>query len=429
MQMNSFKSFCLGMTLLLITMVAEGQAPDSVAGIPVNYDETMTGKYNLPDPLELNSGKKVKKASTWFNERRPEILKMFHEYQYGQVPEHIDKQAYDVFETGTLVMEESVVRSQVRIFFSETSESHYVDILIYLPEAVEGAAPLMLMINFTANATMVDDPDVRRGTIWNREHEKIPAPEESRFGTFDIMPFINQGIGVAMVYYGDIEPDFPGGAQYGIRGLFQTPGDETVKPDAWGAIAAWAWGLSCVMDYFETDDQVDASRVALFGISRLGKTVLWTGANDPRFAMVIASCSGEGGAALSSRNFGETIGHLTAPTRYPYQFCQNYGKLGGNFEELPMDAHMLLALLAPRPVLLQTGNEDLWSDPKGEFLAAKAAEPVYQLFGKKGLDKQEMPQAGETLLDNSIGYYMHDGGHGTKPEDYQVIIEFLKKHL
>lgn len=156
--------------------------------------------------------------------------------------------------------------------------------------------------------------------------------------------------------------------------------------------------------------------------------MLWAGASDSRFALVISSCSGEGGAALSRRNYGETIAHLTAPTRYPYQFCTNYGKFAWNVEKFPVDAHMLISLIAPRPLLLQTGNTDYWSDPSGEFLAALAAGPVYELLGAQSLGTTEMPDAGEPLL-NTLGYIMNDGGHGTLPADYQVFIEFIKKHL
>ena len=164
---------------------------------------------------------------------------------------------------------------------------------------------------------------------------------------------------------------------HGVRALYLKPGQTEPAPDEWGSIAAWAWGLSRAMDYLETDKGVDAKRVAIMGVSRLGKTVMWAGAHDPRFAMVIASCSGEGGAALSRRNYGETIAHLTEATRYPYQFAANYAKFAGDVDDFPVDAHMLVALIAPRPVLLQTGDKDFWSDPKGEFLAAVAAGPVY----------------------------------------------------
>jgi len=173
---------------------------------------------------------------------------------------------------------------------------------------------------------------------------------------------------------------------------------------------------------------VDAKRIAILGVSRLGKTVMWAGAHDIRVAMVIASCSGEGGAALSRRNYGETIAHLVAPTRYPYQFAANYAKYAEHVDQLPVDAHELVALIAPRPVLLQTGLTDGWSDPRGEFLAAVAAEPVYRLLGKQGLGTDKMPAAGEPIL-HDIGYLMHDGGHGTVPSDWPVFLKFMEMHF
>jgi len=220
---------------------------------------------------------------------------------------------------------------------------------------------------------------------------------------------------------GDIDPDFDGGIPNGVRSVFPAPG-----PGDWGSIAAWAWGLSRALDYLETDKTVDAKRVALMGISRLGKTVLWAGARDQRFAAVIASCSGEGGAALSRRNYGERIKHLAV--RYGYQFAPNYAKYGDNVDAFPVDSHLLIALVAPRPLLLQTGNTDRWSDPKGEFLAAVAATPVYKLFGKTGIESTAMPEAGKPLLDATLAYFMHDGGHGTIPSDWDVFVRFLEKN-
>ena len=200
------------------------------------------------------------------------------------------------------------------------------------------------------------------------------------------MPLVlARGYGVAAIYYGDIEPDFEAGAglPFGVRPLFWKPGQTERAPDDWGAIGAWAWGLSRGLDYLLTDRQVDGKKVMAFGQSRLGKTVLWAGAQDQRFAMVIASCSGEGGAALSRRDYGENLDNMT--TRYLYQFSESFARYHKRWNELPVDAHMLLALIAPRPLLLNTGSEDRWSDPRGEFLAAQAASPVYALFGKKGL--------------------------------------------
>ncbi|MGD2095801.1 MAG: hypothetical protein PVH77_12410 [Phycisphaerales bacterium] len=401
---------------------------DSVAGIPVNYTESRSGEYTLPDPLILNNGEPVRDAETWYKKRRPEIIRLFEENQFGRSPGRPKDMSFDVFDKGTPAFDGKAIRKQVTIYFSKDKSGPNMDLLIYLPKNIDKPVPLLLNVGFTANSLIVDDPGVKQGTIWNRNKQKVPAEKGFRFGGLNVLPVLEKGFGIATVYYGDIDPDFLGGVQYGVRKLYLKPGQTEPAPDEWGSIAAWGWGLSRALDYFETDEKIDAKRVALFGISRLGKTVLWAGARDTRFAMVIASCSGEGGAALSRRNYGETIKHLTAPTRYPYQFCANYQKYGDHVDKFPVDAHMLLALIAPRPVLLQTGNQDKWSDPKGEFLAAVAAEPVYRLLGKQGLGTNQMPPAGKAIL-HTIGYYMHDGGHGTRPSDWDVFLKFMQIHL
>jgi hypothetical protein len=245
----------------------------------------------------------------------------------------------------------------------------------------------------------------------------------------NVQAFLDAGIGVASYNYSELDPDTLTGFAEGIRAKYMKPGqtgEADRAPDAWGSIAAWAWGMSRVEDYFETDKDIDAKRVAIHGISRLGKTVAWAGAHDQRFAAVIASCGGEGGAALSHRDYGETIAHLTAPSRYPYQFAANWAKYSGFPDKAPFDAHMILALIAPRPVLLQTGNTDYWSDPKGEFLSAVAAGPVYKLLGKQDLGTTEWPAAGTPIFTNGLNYYMHNGGHGMVPGDWDIYVQFLK---
>jgi hypothetical protein len=335
---------------------------------------------------------------------------------------------FKVIEKGNPAFEGKAIRRQVTVYFTKDTSSYKMDLLIYLPANAKGKVPLLLNVSFSANESTIQDQGIKNGFIWGRDGKRVPAPKNSPFGRLNILPFIEQGIGVATVYYGDIEPDFAWGIKYGIRGYYLKPGTSKPGPGEWGAIAAWAWGLSRAMDYFVTDNDINAQKVALFGVSRLGKTVLWTAAKDPRFAMVIASCSGEGGAALSRRNYGETIKHLADSTRYFYQFCGNYGKYGDRVNEFPVDAHMLLSLIAPRAVLLQTGDKDFWSDPKGEFLAAIAAGPVFKLLGTHGLETNEMPPAGKPIM-STLGYYMHSGGHGALPTDYPVFLDFIKKNL
>lgn len=407
---------------------AQGTAPPAVvAGIPVNYDEAKVGTYTLPDALVLANGKKVKDAKTWYRTRRPEIVRLFEEDQYGKSPAKPAALHFDVFDKGTPALDGKAIRRQVTMYFTPGDKGPKVDVLLYLPAAAKGPVPVLLNASFTANSSTVDDPGVKPGEVWGRDKKRVPAPK-GRFGRIDVLPVLAQGFGFATVYYGDIDPDFAGGVQDGVRALYLKPGQTEPAPDEWGTIGAWAWGLSRVLDYLETDKGVDAKHVALLGVSRLGKTVLWAGAHDTRFAMVIASCSGEGGAALSRRNYGETIAHLTAPSRYPYQFAANYGKWAGRVNEFPVDANLLVALMAPRPLLLQTGSTDGWSDPKGEFLAAVAAGPVFRLLGAEPLGTDVWPPAGQPIL-HTLGYYMHEGGHGTLPADWSVFLKFMDMHL
>jgi hypothetical protein len=288
---------------------------------------------------------------------------------------------------------------------------------------------VLINLGWSGNNLAIDDPGVRIGRTWvAREQRRTPSARGRGFGRPSVLPALEKGFGIATFNYTDIEPDALDSISGGIRAAYLKAGEKQPAADEWGAIAAWAWGVSRVVDYFETDPQIDAKRVAILGVSRLGKTVMWAGARDERIALVIASCSGEGGAALSRRNYGETIAHLVAPTRFPYQFAQNYQKWAADPNTAPLDANLLVALIAPRPLLLQTGNTDKWSDPYGEFQAAVAAEPVYKLLGKHGLEVDKLPPPGEPIL-RDIGYVMHNGGHGTIPSDWDVYLKFMEMHL
>ncbi len=407
---------------------APASLPRVTAGIPVNYDEALVGTYQLPDPLKMANGKQVRDARTWTEKRRPEIVRLFEENQYGRSPARPADMTFDVFDTGTPAMDGKAIRKQVTIYFSKNKNGPKEDLVVYVPAAAAKPVPLLLSIDFSPNASTFDDPGIKLGEIWNRDHKRVPAERGGGMFHMKIDNLLSSGYGVAAIYYGDIEPDFLGGLPFGVRALYLKPGQTEPAPDEWGAIAAWGWGMSRAMDYLETDKGVDAKRVGIYGVSRLGKTVMWAGARDTRFALVIASCSGEGGAALSRRNYGETIAHLTAPNRFPYQFCANYARYAAHVDQLPVDANLLVALMAPRPVLLQTGTTDYWSDPKGEFLAAVAAEPVFRLLGKQGLGTSQMPAAGQPIF-HTIGYYMHEGPHGTMPGDWQYFLEFMDMHL
>ncbi|MGH9939082.1 MAG: acetylxylan esterase, partial [Blastocatellia bacterium] len=239
-------------------------APRSeVAGIPVNYDEAKVGAYALPDPLTLANGKPVRDAKTWMQKRRPEIVRLFEENQFGRSPGRPTGMSFDVFDKGALAFDGKALRRQVTIYFSPNKNGPKMDLLLYLPPDANKPVPLLLNISFTANSNAVDDPGIKPGEIWNREKKRVPAQKDGRFGSLKVLPFLAQGFGVATVYYGDIEPDFLGSIPHGVRALYLKPGQTEPAPNEWGAIGAWAWGLSRALDYLETDKGVDAKRVAI----------------------------------------------------------------------------------------------------------------------------------------------------------------------
>ncbi len=431
MSKNYYLFAAIFLTSIINYKVILGQIIDSpsdtVAGIPANYTESKVGSYKLPDPLICIDGEEVTNSEEWFSKRRPEIINLFEQNQFGITPQKYIKVEYDILEKGTSAFKNGAKRTQVILKFGENSDKE-VNLLYYLPFKLEKPMPVLLYISFRANSQVIDDPEIKEGYIWTREKKKIKAGRESIFPKIDVQKIIDNGFGFATIYYGDIEPDFSDGYKYGVRSLFGEEGTEINKPNSWGSFAVWSWGLSRILDYLETDKNIDKDKVAIMGVSRLGKTVLWAGALDQRFAAVIPVCSGESGASLSRRNYGETIAHIASPERYHYWFAPKYQEYSNKVKELPVDGHMLISLIAPRPILLITGNTDKWSDPYGEYLAAKAAGPVYELLHKKELETEKMPIPGDPVL-NDIGFFMHNGGHGMVEKDWKVIIDFLSKHF
>jgi hypothetical protein len=387
-------------------------------------DEAKVRSYTLPDPLIMANGTRVTDAATWRAQRRPEILENFERLQYGRAPGRPAEQRFEVFDKGTPALGGKALRRQATIHLAKDPAAPTIQLVEYLPANAAGPVPMLLMIGFSAPSATFDDPGIRPSLVWDAQTMTKVAAGASPGGKIDITPFLDAGIGVTSYYYGDVEPDFAAGYPHGIRSFYAKGAPQPT--DGWGAVAAWAWSLSRVQDYLETDPAVDAKRVAIFGASRLGKAALWAGARDERFRAVIACCSGKGGAALMRRNYGGTIAG-DPPGGTDYWWAGGFRQFPGKEDSLPMDTHMLLALIAPRAVLLQTGKYDHAADPRGEFLAALAAEPVYELLGKKGLDTRAWPPAGPIL--NDIGYTMNEGGHGIAPGDWTIYRAFLEKHL
>ena len=309
--------------------------------------------------------------------------------------------------------------------------------LLFVPRSAQPAATFW-GLNFQGNHTVTTETDVRINPNWMpKEASGVVdnhATEAARGTQADRWPLemiVGRGYAVATAYYGDIDPDFDDGFQNGLHGAFRKPGQAQLAADEWGSIAAWAWGLSRGMDYLEQDAEIDASRVAVIGHSRLGKTALWAGATDVRFALVISNDSGRGGAGLSRRHFGETVARINYG--FPHWFCGNFKLYNEKEASLPIDQHELLALIAPRPVYVASASEDLWADPKGEFLSTVHADPVYRLLGTDGLGGSSppaaMPAVEQPLKTGTIGYHLRSGKHGITAYDWQQYLDFADRHL
>ncbi len=402
-----------------------------------NYDESRVPKFTLPDPLVASDGQPVGDAQAWFAKRRPKVLELFREHVYGRSPGRPCGMKFETLSVDGQALDGAAMRKEVRVLFNGSEGGPSMDILLYVPRNAKGPVPAFVGLNFAGNHSVDADPGIRLSTRWmrpdraNKKSVNHRAPETSRglsASRWPIATIVARGYALATIYCGDIDPDFHDEFRNGVHVL---DGGKPRRPDSWGTIAAWAWGLSRALDYFEVDEAVDHRRVAVLGHSRLGKTALWAGAQDERFALVISNNSGCGGAALSSRRFGETVGRINKS--FPHWFCERFRDYNDNEDALPVDQHMLIALCAPRPVYVASAVKDRWADPRGEFLAAKHAEPVYRLLGTEGFGADSSATADLPAVDRPvmgrIGYHIRSGGHDVKLWDWERYLEFADKHL
>lgn len=405
-------------------------APAVAHPLQVNHDESAVPAYELPDPLLCLDGTRIEDERGWIEKRRPEILELFRDQVYGRSPKSTAKVRVELLEEGVSELAGGAHRRQVRVHVTSTLS---LDLLIYLPRDHAGPVPAFLAPNFYGNLSVHADPKILMSRSWMRQnkdfgivdHRATEATRGVRSSRWAIEAILSRGYAFCTVHYGDIDPDVNDGFKNGVHGAFPSSEGERTG-DAWGSIAGWAFGLSRCLDALEQDAGIDATRVAVMGHSRLGKTALWAGAEDQRFALVISNDSGCGGAALSRRQFGETVARINEV--FPHWFCRNFHAYGADVSRLPVDQHMLVALIAPRPAYVASASEDLWADPRGEFLSAKHSRLVYELLGAPSLLGDEPPGT-NVSVQGSLGYHRRDGKHDVTELDWAHYLDFADLHF
>ncbi len=400
-----------------------------------NHDETKVGSYTLPDALLGEDGARVTDVATWRSKRRAEILRSFAANMYGVTPDLSPQVRAEVTATRVDAVDGLATRTLVTLRFFDDSAAPLIQLMLYVPNGVKGPVPVFLGLNYFGNASVEADPSLPlaerfvmtnadAGVVRNRVTEATRGFHASRW---PLALLLRRGYAVATFFYGDVEEDHFDGWKNGLRGyVMRREGRTVARPDEWGALGAWGWGLSRALDYLETQPAVDARRVAVVGHSRHGKAALWAGAQDERFAIVISNQSGEGGASLARRDFGETIAYSIEHAAYRY--CERFRSWVGRAAELPFDQHMLLGLIAPRPLYVASATLDDLSDPRGEFLSAVHAAPVYRLFGQEGVGTADFP-APDHPIGHRIGYHLRTGKHDITTYDWEQYLAFADRHF
>ncbi|HYV39140.1 MAG TPA: hypothetical protein VE988_25865, partial [Gemmataceae bacterium] len=336
-----------------------------------NYDEAKVKPYTLPDVLKMANGEVVKDAKTWFEKRRPEILELFRKEIYGRIPENRPRVRWEVASTEPKALNGTATMKRVVGHMTDKADGPRLNLSVYIPAKAKEPVPVILTITFGGGAG-------GKGAKGGGAKADPIATE-----------ILAKGWAFASIGYNDIQPDRDNAFNEGVIGLTLKPGQKKPAADEWGGVSAWAWGISRIVDYFESDQSIDAMRIGIQGHSRLGRTVLWAGAQDERIAATFASCSGCTGAALARYDWGETVDDMAQ--NYAWQLGGNYQKWVGKWNDMPVDSHMLIACVAPRLLFCNGGTTDQWAAPKSQFLAMVAAGPVYKMLGAKDLGITQLP--------------------------------------
>jgi hypothetical protein len=365
------------------------------------WRESSVPDFVLPDPLLTPDGETIGSAEQWQMHRK-KFLDIFREYMYGYRPGLPEELNFELAREDKRAMNGKATLRIVNIISRHQGREHKFELILFLPNKISGPVPVYLLMN-NRPATNTDPSRAEISGFW-------PAEE-----------VIDRGYGIAAIQNRELAPDDTGEFTEGVIKLFEGDAENERPGNAWAALAAWGWGASRVMDYFETDRRVDCSRIAVLGHSRGGKASLWAGAEDERFSLVISNNSGSGGASLSKRRYGETV---EAVNRFTHWFALNFRQFNGQEEKLHFDQHMLISLIAPRAVYIASADRDLWADPRGEFLSLAYSSPVYGLWSYPPIGTDAMPPMDKALHSGPRGYHVRPGGHNLTPADWHNFMDF-----
>nr|WP_143548236.1 acetylxylan esterase [Rhodopirellula sp. SM50] len=366
-----------------------------------NYVESKVPTYTLPNPLVTRAGDLIRLPKEWNDSRRGELLELFREQVYGRRPDVEYSLRFEQTSENTQAFDGAATGREMKAIIQVDERTFSFPFVVFVPNQASGPTPAVIHINnryFVPLATALEKPD----PFW---------PVET---------FIDRGYATASFHTSHVDPDKKDGYPDGIRSFFadgKPPADS-----AWRSLSAWGWAASRVLDHLQTIESIDATRVAVSGHSRGGKTSLWAACEDERFAIAYSNNSGCGGAALSRRAYGETVQRIT--TSFPHWFCKPFSDYAGRENDLPVDQHEVIALIAPRGVYVASADEDLWADPKGEYASLVAAAPVFGLLGKDAIETTTMPPLGQQRIKGQTGYHIRAGGHGLGEVDWNFFLDF-----
>jgi len=421
------------LTAILLANACCGMAiaQDKVA--PTNYDEAKVGAYVLPDPFVMLDRQPVRTPRDWWTKRRPEIVGLYRDYIYGASPPapRVSDLRCEALGDSELDSSRQIRLQRYRLWLKGIPRP-LTELAIFTPARAAGPVPVFISPNFLGNQSITAAFDIPVTRAWVSPRPELGIDEQGRAGVasrgaqasrWPLSKITGHGWGLVSFYYGDLYPDRVGGRDTSIQPYF---GRDRGKGYSWGAIATWAWGMSRALDCVKRIPALDAAHAIAIGHSRLGKAALWAAAQDRRFAGAISNDSGEGGAAISRRDYGERVADLVRV--FPYWFSATYARYAGNEQSLPVESNFLLGLIAPRPLYVASAQDDLWADPAGEFAGLVNASPIYEFLGRNGIGTHVMPVVNQPVI-GRLSYHIRSGKHDITEYDWDQYLRFAHTQI